>query len=377
MRSLMHPEDYFSPTTFDAEQRGIFSRLWLLAGTRAMLACDGDYRTVTLAGKPVALRNCDGRIRAFLNLCRHRGARLLVDEFGSDALVCPYHGWSYGADLALDGVPRNKTLFQFSPEDMRQRKLIEFAVREVGDLVFVNLADVPLPIEHQFAPRLLDLLAEASVKMDSQYVETSFECGFNWKLGIENIKDPLHVEVLHSGTFPEYFDTRADRTEVAPMDHAADPAVDWRTVGLREVSDVWDVPMSEGDRDWHSLVERLEGSEVYRGIHLFPNVNLMIVAGAVFSIQIYNPVAADRTEIQMLAATTRPLASFVHKPLVLWEHLKSDMTVLRQDIDCLERLQSGLRAVDFEFVHGAYEAQIVDFHAVCRSLCRNTGAALT
>ena len=375
MRSLMQPEDYFSPEVFGAEQRGIFSRLWMLAGTRAMLAAAGDYRTCTLAGKPLALRNCDGRIRAFLNVCRHRGARLYADEFGAGALVCPYHGWSYNADLALDGVPRNATLFQFPASDMAERGLIEFAVREVGDLVFVNLADEPLPIEEQFAPHLLAMLAASSVKMDSQYAYTRFECGFNWKLGIENIKDPLHVEVLHRGTFPDYFDTRADLTAVAPINHAADPALDWRSVALSEVSDVWDVPMSEGEREWHALVERLDGQQAYRGIHLFPNVNLMIVAGAVFSIQVYNPIAPDRTEIQMLAATTRPLGAFAHKPLVLWEHLKSDMTVLRQDIDCLENLQAGLHAVDFGFVHGAYEAQLIDFHAVCKSLCSIAGGA--
>ena len=67
------------------------------------------------------------------------------------------------------------------------------------------------------------------------------------------------------------------------------------------------------------------------------------------------------------------LGAFAHKPLVLWEHLKSDMTVLGQDIECLENLQAGMHAVDFGFVHGAYEAQLIDFHAVCKSLCSIAG----
>ena len=375
MRSMMHSEDYCSASVFGTEMHGIFGRLWILAAIRPMLKSDGDYRTCVVAGKPVALRNCDGKVRAFLNICRHRGARLLTDEFGSARLTCPYHGWSYAADLSLDGVPRNSTLFQFTAADMAQRKLIEYAVREVGDLIFINLSDDPAPIETQFSAQLLEMLAASSIKMDSQYIYTRYQCGFNWKLGIENIKDPLHVEVLHQGTFPDNFDTRADRTEVPQMDHGADPLLQWPPLALSGASNVCDVPISGGGRDWHELVERLDGKEVYRGIHLFPNVNLMIVAGAVFSIQIYNPIAPDRTEIQMMAATTRPIAAFPHKPLVLWEHLKSDMSVLRQDIDCLENLQTGLGAARFGFVHGAYEAQLIDFHKVCKTLCEQTGTA--
>ena len=369
MRSMMRPEDYFSPEVHRLELEHIYRRLWILAAIRPMLNADGAFRTLSIANTPVALRNCGGRIRAFLNICKHRGARLHQAEFGSSALVCPYHGWSYNDNLHLDGLPRNKTLFQFSDTTMAEIRLTEFAVREVGALIFVNLSAEPIPIHEQFNEQLLAVLATSSAQMDNQFAYTRFECAFNWKLGIENIKDPLHVEVLHKGTFPDTFDTRADREVVPSMNHAADPASTWREVGVREVSNVWDVPMESGDRDWHSLVTRVGGERVYRGIHLFPNVNLMIVAGAIFSIQIYNPLDSRRTELQMLCATTRPVGDFAYKPLVLWEHLKSDMTVLRQDVECLEQLQAGLHAADFQFRHGAYESGLIDFHVVCKSLC--------
>lgn len=368
MRSLMRPADYFSDEVFERELNSIFKSLWILAAIKPMLSTDGAFRTTSLAGTPIALRNCGGTIRAFLNVCRHRGARLHQQEFGSGPLTCPYHGWSYDNDLKLDGLPRNKTLFQFGTEELNEKRLVEFSVREVGGLVFVNLSPNPLPIEQQFDPSLLEVLAASTLQIDDQFVYARYACDFNWKLGIENIKDPLHVEVLHKETFPEMFDTRADRANIAPMDHHVDPAKDWRPVSLPGVSDVWDVPMSGDSREWHDLVHRLEGKDVYRGIHLFPNVNLMIVAGAIFSVQTYNPLSADKTELQMLAATTRPIADFSYKPLVLWEHIKSDMTVLREDIECLEALQSGMRATPFEFEHGAYESSIVDFHQVCKQL---------
>jgi hypothetical protein len=90
----------------------------------------------------------------------------------------------------------------------------------------------------------------------------------------------------------------------------------------------------------------------------------MIVDGSSFAIQIYNPLAAGRTEIQMMVALTKPLSEISYKPVILWEHLVSDMTVLQQDIDCLEDLQLGLESAnENDFIHGAYEAGILDFQA--------------
>jgi hypothetical protein len=129
------------------------------------------------------------------------------------------------------------------------------------------------------------------------------------------------------------------------------------------------VPIGEAGRhDWYELVENLESSAFYRGVHLFPNVNLMIVAGTSFSVQTYNPLAADRTEMHMSVALTRSVRDFPHKPVVLWEHLRSDMTVLRQDVDCLEALQPSFARAGHEVFHGAYEGGIMQFQSACLSL---------
>jgi len=361
MRSLLSRQHYFSPELFATERERVFKRLWILAAIRPMVARHLDFRTLDIGGVPVIVQNFRGRIRAFANICQHRLSRIHRTEFGNRALVCPYHHWTYNETGALAGMPKNATMFQFDAAQMAQVRLKEFAVETVGGLVFVNLDEKPLPIAAQFDADLLALLASATGHMDDEYIHTRYPARFNWKTGMENIKDPLHVQCLHRDSFPDYFDTGAGLEQIPAVDHAASA---WRAVDLKQTSNKWDVPIETPQaHEWYDLVENLDSKAFYRGIHLFPNVNLMVVAGTSFAVQVYNPIGPEETEMHMSVVLTRPLKPFPYKPVVLWEHLKSDMKVLQEDIDCLEALQPNFAAARSEVTHGAYEAGIMDFHA--------------
>lgn len=371
MRSLLKPAHYHDPVVFRHECERIFRRVWMLAAIRPMLAKHLDFRTIEIGGIPVLLQNFDGRIRAYANICRHRLSRIHMQEFGNAPLACPYHQWAYDADGVLEAVPSNSELFQYSPEQMRAIRLREYKVEVVGGLVFVNLDATPLPIEQQFSPELLAVLASDTSHMDDEYIHTRYTAGLNWKTGIENIKDPLHVQCLHRDSFPSNIDTSNSLRTAPPMDHDAPPPR--AAIPLAAVSTVWDVPIAgRSPHAWYDLVENLESKNFYRGVHLFPNVNLMIVAGTSYSVQVYNPLDADRTEMHMSVVLTRPVADFGYKPVVLWEHLHSDMSVLKEDLDCLEAMQRGVRGADCDIQHGAYEGGIINYHTAYLDLLDRT-----
>lgn len=361
MRPLLKPFHYTSGDWYDEEQRHLFGRLWMLAAVTPMLAHHRDYRTLTLAGKPVVLQNHQGTIRAFSNICRHRMARIQAEEFGNRALVCPYHRWAYNEQGQLIHTYRDPAVFGFSKEETADIRLKQYAVATVGSLVFVNLSEDPLPIAQQFAPGTLDLLERYTSQMDSSFIYTRYEGGFNWKTGMENIKDPLHVPSLHASTFPDHFRIEISAgTQGLGRDGVYSPGK-----SLPDGTFDGQVRMEGAPaHDWHALVNALDCQGQYQVFHLFPNVNLMIVDGRSFAIQVYNPLAAARTEMQMMVALTQQKSSdFSYKPVVLWEHLVSDMTVLQEDIDCLEALQKNLEASGDDFIHGAYETSILDFQA--------------
>ena len=264
-------------------------------------------------------------------------------------------------------------MFGLTPSEIADIGLREFKTAIVGALIFVNLDDgEPLPIEAQFNADVLARLEATTSRMDDTYVYTRYDVDFNWKIGIENIKDPLHVQCLHQSSFPETF--KLDVAGPTPESALSKPPVD---VPLQSVSAFGHVPIDD-DRvlPWRGLVEHLDSEGFYLQIGLYPNTNLMIVNGTSYSIQTYNPVSAGKTEMQMMVALTRPVADFGYKPVVLWAHLRSDMRVLQEDIDCLEDLQSNFATTAPEIVHGAYEIGILQFQAVCLERMRAAEAAI-
>jgi phenylpropionate dioxygenase-like ring-hydroxylating dioxygenase large terminal subunit len=365
MQPLLKPFQYTDSNWYSLEQPRIFGRLWILAAVKPMLAKHRDFRSLTLAGKPVVLQNHEGVIRAFSNVCRHRMARIHTEEFGNRALVCPYHNWAYDECGRLVHTHRDPSVFGFTLEEIEDIRLLQYAVSTIGNLVFVNLSDSPIPIEMQFDEQTIKLLERYTEQMDSSFIYTRYEGAFNWKTGIENIKDALHVPCLHKSTFPSYF--QVEVTGEATF-HGRDTKFLPQDTSLRHATSNGGLLFAQGGdtprHEWKKLVHRLDCQGNYLTFHLFPNVNLMIVDGSSFAIQIYNPLAAGRTEIQMMVALTKPLSEISYKPVILWEHLVSDMTVLQQDIDCLEDLQLGLESAnENDFIHGAYEAGILDFQA--------------
>lgn len=371
MQPLLDVSHYASQDWFDIESSAVFKRVWILAAIGPMLSKHNDFRTLDIAGVPVVLQNNSGDVSAFLNICRHRMATIQNDEFGNRPLTCRYHHWSYDAQGQLQHTHKDPSVFGFTESEKAEIRLREFRTAVVGGLIFVNLADDPMPLEEQFDPAMLALLAAATSRMDSTFVYTRYQAAFNWKTGIENIKDALHVQCLHKATFPEYFDIDVGAVAAAaPSVMAFAPG----EVPLSKASTMADVLMQDSPQlPWHSLVEQLDSKGRYRAFQLFPNVNLMIVDGTSFAIQIYNPLAAGKTEMQMMVALTKPVADFPHKPVVLWEHLVSDMRVLQEDIDCLEAIQKNFAAADFDVIHGTYEMPILEFQAAYLSQVRRAG----
>lgn len=335
----------------------------MLAALRPMVSGHLQFRTLTVGGIPIIVQNFDGRVRAFANVCRHRLSRIHREEFGTRPLVCPYHNWSYDFEGVLRSVPRNDTLFQMTPDQIANTRLRQYAIEIVGGLVFVNLSETPLPIAMQFGDQILNQLAAATDHMDDEFIYTRYEAEFNWKTGIENIKDPLHVQCLHRESFPSYIQVRHAGTP-HPSSIDPDDSPCWRDVALTESSVYFDAPLENAPRHpWQELVENLDSVGSYRAMHLFPNVNLMIVDGTSFSVQVYNPIGPERTEMQMMVLLTREVRPLSYKPVVLWEHLKSDMTVLNEDLTCLEALQKNFSTSLSEVRHGSYETGIMDFHS--------------
>jgi phenylpropionate dioxygenase-like ring-hydroxylating dioxygenase large terminal subunit len=193
--SLLQPF-YGDAEIFARDLERVLFRHWLCAGHASQAARPGDYFLVEMATESViVLHGGDGVLRAFANVCRHRGSRICSQPAGNARfLVCPYHGWTYGLDGALLAARHMAADFDAGAHGLRPVHL-----RVVEGLVFVSLAATPLGFERVEATLRACYgpygWAEARVAHRELYAIAA-----NWKLAVENYLECYHCAPSH----PEY-----------------------------------------------------------------------------------------------------------------------------------------------------------------------------
>ena len=189
-------EAYTSTDVFAAEQERIFALHWNCVGRASCLAQPGDYIVRSIAGESIIIvRGKDGAVRAFFNVCRHRGTRLCSEASGRVAQViqCPYHAWTYSTEGALVGAPHMHEVAGF---DKAAYPLHAAAVAAHEGFLFVHLAPSPPPFAEWFAP-LADRLRRFGLAALEIGHRAEYEVRANWKLVFENYSECLHCPVIH------------------------------------------------------------------------------------------------------------------------------------------------------------------------------------
>lgn len=367
MLSPLTQRDYLSEEVLSLENERLFGRLWIFAALRQLLVQPNSFATRTIGGVPLVLQNCGGVIKAFENQCLHRQMPLQWEDYGKRPLVCRYHGWSYDGDGALKHIPEQEQLYRYAEQELAALRLRQFAVECVGNLVFVNLGENPLPISSQFSQAFLARLAVISEAFDNEVIHTPMTVKYNWKLNFENVLDGNHVRYLHPGTFTPYL---RDAMATSGADAVA-PEMAMQDIEQCRLEDLSYASTSAFDfapRPWHRDVARFEDKDVYYNFFIYPNVNFISVGGYFFLVQQFNPVAPGKTEVSFSLMTARKTRRNPASAALLWAHMRGEKTVLDEDIRALEKLQAGLHARGRVANHGAYEAQLMKNHFHYRRL---------
>jgi choline monooxygenase len=203
---------YTDPEMAFAECRYVFGNAWQAVGRLDQLPNAGSFFTTQVNGEPIlVLRDGDGTLRAFANVCRHRAARVAPQPCGHvTRLRCPYHGWTYDLTGRLRGTPEFDGVADFARDD---NGLSPFAVAVWGPLVWVHLGQNPTPLADYLAP--LPDQAEPSGLEGLQFVaQREYDLACNWKIFMDNYLDGgYHVNAVHPG-LAGVLDYSEYRTEV-------------------------------------------------------------------------------------------------------------------------------------------------------------------
>ena len=283
---------YTDPEIFQQEQAKIFETHWFAVARADEIEGPGSYRTVDVGRENVVLvRGRDKTLRAFLNVCRHRGARVCMEESGTGLrrLRCGYHAWTYSLDGALVGAPN---LAQMEDVDRSQYGLIPVHLREWLGYAWVCIADVPPSFEDTVIGAVAGRLGSPEV-IDDWGIDKltvgrriTYDVQANWKLIIENFMECYHCATIHpelTEVLPEFADGYAAQYFVG---HGAE---------FGENVQGFTVDGSEGLDHIPGVDE--EHDRKYYAVTVNPQVFINLVPDHVIFHRMF-PVAADRTVVE-------------------------------------------------------------------------------
>jgi phenylpropionate dioxygenase-like ring-hydroxylating dioxygenase large terminal subunit len=203
------PQEYYtSDAVFAADMDQIITRKWLLAGHVSRIPKKGDYFLFRVGAEQIiVIRENEESVRAFFNVCRHRGSTICQAESGNaPRLVCPYHAWTFGLDGRLISA-------RLMPEDFdkAENSLIACHIRVFHGLIFINMSEnEPVDFDATFGDMgtILDYhgIADARIAHAGSYPTTA-----NWKLVVENFFECYHCVPSH----PEFCSMHAAESLVA------------------------------------------------------------------------------------------------------------------------------------------------------------------
>jgi Rieske 2Fe-2S family protein len=187
---------YVSEDVFRAEVEQIFYAQWICVGRAEQVPNPGDYFLAEIAGESlIVVRGRDGAIRAFFNVCRHRGTRLCTEPGGrfAGSIQCPYHAWTYGLDGRLVAARYMRDTPGFSGEDY---PLHGAALAEWEGFILLSLAPQAEPFENVFAP-LIDKFTRWHMPELRRAWRVEYDVRANWKMIAQNYSECYHCSLIH------------------------------------------------------------------------------------------------------------------------------------------------------------------------------------
>lgn len=188
---------YYDPDYFKLEVEAIFKKSWLQVAHVCELPQAGSFivRELDFAGVSALItRGKDGVIRAFHNVCTHRGTQLVQERQGQKSrFSCPYHMWTFGGDGELKSAPDIERFFV----DKSQCNLRSIAVDTCAGLIFLNLDPNPAQSLAEFIGPLAERLQQLPVARATSFSEYTYEVNANWKLTYDNFQENYHLRFIH------------------------------------------------------------------------------------------------------------------------------------------------------------------------------------
>ena len=339
IRTTLPGTAYHSDETWALDKERVFYRNWVYVGRTERVSKPGTWLRVEIADESIlVVRGKDDELRAFYNVCRHRGSRICDDEQGEvrSHLRCPYHAWGY----ALDGTLVTTPMIEKDEIDRASTSLWPVHVDVWAGFVFVNLSrEEPRPLLEHLADQMDDPLALAKYGLADLRIAhiTTNEVQANWKIVLENYNECLHCPTIHPelvAVVPAY--KKGDIFESGRRDGGVSLA-DGRTAIVDDPR--LRLPLLPGFRGGGD-------PESYYGAMVYPTMFLDVDGSAALATAVFptGPRSCRLVTEYLFSPEAFEDPEFDPKPVIEFNEL-----VTRQDNDACERVQSGVTSRAFEY----------------------------
>jgi len=375
----VHRDVYIDPEVFQLEMERLWSRTWIYVGHTSQVPNAGDFITVDVAAKPVILvRHSDGKVRVLMNRCAHKGTKVVYDTAGNTGKTfrCPYHAWTYRTDGTLLNIPL-KTGYEGTRlhETQATGGLTPITHETYRGFVFARLADGP-GFREYFGDSLssIDNLADRSPEGELELVGGCLRYlhNCNWKMFVENLNDTMHPMIVHAssaGTAKKLWEGKpADLPKPMAIEQYVPFANDYKffdDMGVRVYphghgfsgvnfsihSSYSSIP------EYEEAMKRAYGAERAQQIlgtvrHNTVYYPSLTIKGAIQSIRVARPLAADKTLIESWTFRLKGApAKLLERTMMYNRLINSPMSVVgHDDLHCYRSAQEGLAADGNEWV---------------------------
>ena len=318
----IHSDCYLEPQFLQIEQEQVFAKTWQFLCHEEQLREPGSYVTADIQGQSiVAMRDTQGELRAFYNVCKHRGHELLSGAGKVKAVTCPYHAWVYNLDGSLRRARRSELIEDFCEADIH---LDAIRVETFCHLVFVNLDNDSSALADASGNLAKEILSYAPDLADLTFAHRlTYRIQANWKTVVDNFLECYHCPVAHK-----------DFVSLVEMD-----TYKVTTYGI------YSSHMAQAGRTDNQAYNISDASVTDHAVwYLWPNTALMRYPGrGNFMVWRFIPVGPQETyeEFDFFFETARP------EPAELEAIAFIDDVLQPEDIGLVESVQRGMRTPGF------------------------------
>jgi phenylpropionate dioxygenase-like ring-hydroxylating dioxygenase large terminal subunit len=370
----VHRDLYIDPEVFQLEMERLWSRTWIYVGHTSQVPHAGDFITADIAAKPlIMVRHTDGSVRVLMNRCAHKGTKVVYDFSGNTGKTfrCPYHAWTYRLDGSLLHIPLKEG---YQGTGLRETGLTPITCETYRGFVFARLAHGPGFREYfgdslSSIDNLADRSPEGELEIAGGCLRYLHNC--NWKMFVENLNDTMHPMIVHAssaGTAKKLWEGKpADMPKPMAIEQYAPFANDYKffdDMGVRvyphghgfsgvnfSIHSAYS-PIAEYEeamqRAYGERAKEILGTVRHNTVY-YPSLT---IKGAIQSIRVARPLAADKTVIESWTFRLKGAPDKLLERTVMYNRLiNSPMSVVgHDDLHCYRSAQEGLAAEGNEWV---------------------------